>query len=48
MAHILKTNNYHKAHPTECDRCGRKLPKKAYKPVCATCIKQATEERLVA
>jgi ribosomal protein L37E len=36
-----KLNNIKKWHPTECERCGRKLPKRAYKPVCATCIKQA-------
>ena len=36
-----KTNNIHKAHPTECDRCGRQLPKKAYRPICSSCRKQA-------
>jgi hypothetical protein len=35
-----KQDNIHKAHPTECDQCGRRLPKRAYKRVCATCIKR--------
>lgn len=37
--HTLKLNNHHKPRPTECKGCGRKLPKRAYKHFCATCIK---------
>jgi hypothetical protein len=36
-----KLNNEHKYHPTECERCGRKLPKRHHDHWCATCIKQA-------
>lgn len=34
-----KQNNIHKAHPTECRICGRTLPKRAWRPVCAACRK---------
>ena len=37
--HTTKQSNIHKAHPTECERCGRLLPKQVYRPTCATCIK---------
>jgi Zn finger protein HypA/HybF involved in hydrogenase expression len=40
MAHTLKQSNAHKPHPTECEKCGRALPKQAHRSQCAGCIKQ--------
>lgn len=32
---------HHKPRPTQCQECGRMLPKQAYRDVCATCRKPA-------
>jgi LSD1 subclass zinc finger protein len=39
MAHTTKQNNNHKRHETQCQECGRMLPRQAYKVRCASCFK---------